>query len=168
MNRIVELVGKGYGLATRVGDALSWLPPTVARLTVGWIFFQSGWGKLHDLNKVTDFFTQLGLPAPAFQAAFTSTTEFVCGSLLLLGLGTRFAAVPLMVTMTVAIRTALWDQVDSLGALFGLAEFLYITLLLGLATMGGGPLSIDRLIERRYAPQAPAPVVARRTSNVAA
>ena len=168
MNRIVELIAKAYGLATRLGDALSWLWPTLARLTVGWIFFQSGWGKLHDLNKVTDFFTQLGLPAPAFQAALTSTTEFVCGSLLLLGLGTRFAAVPLMVTMTVAIRTALWDQVDSLGALFGLAEFLYITLLLGLATMGGGPLSVDRLIERRYAAQAPTPFAARRTSNVVA
>ena len=41
MNRIVELVGKGYGLATRVGDALSWLPPTVARLTVGKAFYRS-------------------------------------------------------------------------------------------------------------------------------
>ena len=48
-----------------------------------------------NLKKVTDYFTQLGLPAPAFQAALTSTTEFVCGSLLLLGLCTRFAAVPL-------------------------------------------------------------------------
>ena len=157
MDRIGTLLTEGYALVKRIGTALNWLPPTVARFAVGWIFFQSGWGKLHDLGKVTDFFTQLGLPAPAFQAAFTSTTEFVCGSLLLMGLGTRVAAVPLIITMIVAIRTALWDQVDSLGALFGLTEFLYIALLLGLATNGAGPLSIDWLLEhltaRRPSPE---------------
>jgi putative oxidoreductase len=160
MNRIGTLLGNGYTLVVRIGAAFSWLPPTVARLAVGWVFFESGWGKLHDLGKVTDFFMQLGLPAPAFQAALTSTTEFVCGSLLLLGLGTRLAAVPLIVTMMVAIRTALWDQVDSLGALFGLAEFLYIALLVGLATNGGGPLSVDWLLEHR-AERRPSPELLR-------
>jgi len=166
MNRIGTLLVEGYALVKRIGTALNWLPPTVARFAVGWIFFQSGWGKLHDLGKVTDFFTQLGLPAPAFQAAFTSTTEFVCGSLLLLGLGTRLAAVPLIITMIVAIRTALWDQVDSLGALFGLAEFLYIALLLGLATNGAGPLSIDWLLEHRAERRPSAELIRGGTSSV--
>src|SRR4029077_6503246 len=148
MNRVSTLIRAVAGLAERVGHTLHWLSPTVARLTVGLIFFQSGWGKLHDLAKVTDYFTELGLPAPAFQATLVSTTEFVCGSLLLAGLATRFAAVPLMITMVVALRTALWDQIDSLGRLFGLAEFLYIALLLWLATFGAGPLSIDYLIDR--------------------
>jgi putative oxidoreductase len=149
MNRIGSLLGNAYALVVRIGTALSWLPPTVARLAVGWVFFQSGWGKLHDLGKVTDFFMELGLPAPGFHAVLTSATEFVCGSLLLVGLGTRLAAAPLIITMIVAIRTALWSQVDSLGALFGLAEFLYIALLLGLATNGAGPLSVDWLLEHR-------------------
>ena len=148
MNRLLNTVTQLWDLAARLGNALSWLPPTVARLTVGWVFFQSGWGKLHDLGKVTDYFTELGLPAPAFQATLASTTEFVCGTLLLAGLATRFAAVPLMITMTVALRTALWSQIDSLDSLFGLAEFLYIALLLWLSTSGAGPLSIDWLIER--------------------
>src|SRR5215510_9574202 len=108
MNRMLGMVTKLWELAARIGNAFSWLPPTVARLTVGLVFFQSGWGKLHDLEKVTNYFTELGLPAPAFQAALASTTEFVCGTLLLVGLATRFAAVPLMITMCVAIRTALW------------------------------------------------------------
>ncbi len=156
MNRMLTMATKLWDLAPRVGNALSWLPPTVARLTVGVVFFQSGWGKLHDLQKVIDYFTELGLPMPAFQATLASTTEFVCGTLLLVGLATRFAAVPLMITMTVALRTALWSQIDSLGSLFGLAEFLYIALLLWLSTSGAGPLSIDWLIEgarnRRPAP----------------
>lgn len=165
MNRLVNMVVSLWKLATRIGNALDWLSPTAARLTVGWVFFQSGWGKLHDLGKVTDYFTQLGLPAPAFQATLTASIEFVCGALLLLGLCTRLAAAPLIVTMVVAIRTALWDQVDSLGSLFGLAEFLYITLLLWLGTAGAGPLSIDRLIERRQAHKASTPFLSGRASR---
>ena len=161
MQRVVVLWSSLERLAERIGAALFWLPPTVARFSVGLIFFQSGWGKLHNLAKVTDYFTELGLPAPAFQATVVSATEFVCGSLLLVGLATRFAAVPLMVTMTVALRTALWSQLDSLGSLFGLAEYLYIALLLFLATSGGGPLSLDWLIGRLFFSQTTTSVAAR-------
>ncbi len=148
MNRIVTFVGTLAGLAERVGNALRWVAPTLARLTVGLVFFQSGWGKLHDLAKVTNYFTDLGLPAPAFQARLVSTSELVCGGLLLVGLATRFATVPLIITMCVAIRTALWDQVDGLGNLVGLTEFAYIALLVFLGTHGAGPLSLDALIAR--------------------
>ena len=134
--------------AERVGGALHWMSPVIARLTVGIVFLQSGWGKLHALDRVTDYFTQLGIPAPAFQARLASTTEFVCGGLLLLGFATRFAAVPLIVTMTVAIRTALWDQVEGLASLVGLTEFAYVALLVWLATDGAGPLSLDALLRR--------------------
>ena len=135
--------------AARIAAAFAWLPPLLARLTVGWIFFQSGWAKLHNLDQVTDYFTQLGLPAPGLQATFASANEFLCGALLLTGLATRYAAVPLIVIMLVALRTALWDQIDSLGSLFGIAEYLYIALLVGIATYGAGPVSVDWLLERR-------------------
>ena len=148
MSRIVTLVTTLTGLAERLGNALHWVSPTVARLTVGLVFFQSGWGKLHDLDKVTDYFTGLGLPAPAFQATFASTAELVCGGLLLVGFATRFAAVPLIVTMCVAIRTALWEQVDGISSLVGLTEFAYIALLVWLGTNGAGPLSLDWLVAR--------------------
>ena len=148
MNRITRLITTLAGLAERIGTSLAWLSPTIARLTVGLVFFQSGWGKLHGLEKVTDYFTELGLPYPAFQATLASSTEFVCGGLLLLGLATRFAVVPLIITMCVAIRTALWDQVEGLGSLVGLLEFAYIALLVWLGTNGAGPLSLDWLIAR--------------------
>jgi len=169
MNRMLGTLARLWDLAARIGNALAWLPPTVARVTVGLIFFQSGWGKLLDLASVTDYFTELGLPAPAFQATLASTTEFVCGSLLLAGLATRFAAVPLMITMAVALRTALWSQIDSFGSLFGLAEFLYATLLLWLSTSGAGPLSLDWLIERyRQHSAPPTTLFATRTSRATA
>jgi putative oxidoreductase len=146
MHRLVGLLEAAAGLAERVGRAMHWLSPTLARLTVGLVFFDSGWAKLHDLQKVTDYFTQLGIPSSAFQARFASSAEFVCGGLLLLGLATRFAAVPLIIVMFVAIRTALWEQVEGLSTLVGLTEFAYVALLVWLATDGAGPLSLDRLI----------------------
>lgn len=152
-------------LSERIADALRWLSPTLARLTVGLVFFQSGWAKLHDLEQVTGYFTQLGIPLPAFQARLASGAELVCGGLLLLGLATRFAVVPLVVTMCVAIATAQWENVDGLGSLVGLLEFAYVALLVWLGTDGPGPLSLDHLLgraARRHAgtPAAPAPRVA--------
>jgi putative oxidoreductase len=160
MNRISAAATSAARLAERIGDALRWLSPTIARLTVGLVFFQSGWGKLHDLEKVTGYFAELGIPNPAFQARFASTTEFVCGGLLLLGLATRFAVVPLIVTMCVAIRTAQWENVDGIGSLVGLLEFSYVALLVWLGTDGPGPLSLDRLIARVARPRAAEPTVA--------
>ena len=168
MNRIGVLLTGLAGLAERIGTALEWLSPAVARLTVGLVFFQSGWGKLHDLEKVTNYFTELGLAAPAFQARLASTSEFVCGGLLLVGFATRFATVPLIVTMCVGIRTALWEQVDGLGSLVGLTEFAYIALLVSLGTHGAGPLSLDRLVARGWqrpvAERAPAVAPSRATT----
>ncbi len=164
MTRIIAPFAALARLAERVGTALRWLSPPVARLTVGLVFFQSGWAKLHDLAQVTDYFTSLGLPNPAFQARLASSAEFICGGLLLLGLATRFAVVPLIITMCVAIRTALWDDVTGLGSLVGLLEFSYLALLVWLGTDGPGPLSLDALIaratgpaENASAPLAPAP-----------
>lgn len=68
------------------------------------------------------------------QAPSASANEFVCGALLLAGLFTRLATIPLMVTMVVAIVTAQRDNVWSLNDLFGLSGYLYIALLVRLAT----------------------------------
>jgi putative oxidoreductase len=132
-----------------VADRLKWLPPTVARLTLGWIFLQSGWGKLHNLPKVVAFFTELGIPAPQIQAPFSAFMEFACGALLLVGLLTRLASLPLIAIMAVAILTAKKGDINELSDLFGFSEYLYIALLLWLAAYGAGPISLDRLFARR-------------------
>ena len=133
-------------LVLRVAHGLRWLPPMLARLVIGWVFLQSGWGKLHSLEKVTAFFTQLGIPAPEFQAKLVACTELVCGALILVGLATRIATIPLMITMAVALMTALKSDIHGLSDLFGVSEFLYIALLAWLGVYGAGPLSLDRII----------------------
>jgi putative oxidoreductase len=127
---------------------LSWLPPTLARIAIGVVFAGTGWGKLHNLPKIASFFADLGIPAPGFSAVLASSAELVCGALVLMGLFTRLAAIPLAVTMVVAIATAKRAEISGLSDLLGFVEFLYIVLLLWLSADGPGPLSADRLLSR--------------------
>jgi putative oxidoreductase len=133
----------------RLVQRLAFIGPTLARLTVGWLFFRTGLGKLENLEKVTDFFTDLHIPAPAFQARLVAVTELVGGAAMLLGLGVRFFAFPLSITMVVAILTAKRPELVSLAALFEFSEWCYLVLFIWLALAGAGPLSLDHLIARR-------------------
>lgn len=127
----------------------AWLPPLVARLTIASVFIESGWGKLHHIDKVIGFFTDLGLPAPAFQAHLVATTEFLGGCLMLAGLCTRFVSVPLGIIMIVALMTANKADIHSFSDLTGKTEYLYLVLLFWLGVNGPGILSLDALIARK-------------------
>jgi len=50
-------------------------------------------------------FAKIGLPSPEFLGSFVGSFEIVCGSLILLGLLTRLASIPLIIIMLVAIAT---------------------------------------------------------------
>jgi putative oxidoreductase len=127
---------------------LAFAPPLFARLVLGVVFVHSGFGKWTHLDQVVKFFAGLGIPFPDLQAPFVASVELGCGALVLVGLGTRLVAVPLMGTMFVALATALANKITGVNALFGLAEFLYIVLLVQLAVGGAGPVSLDRFVAR--------------------
>jgi putative oxidoreductase len=134
----------------RLAGHLGWLAPLFARITVGWVFLLSGWGKLHNLPLVTENFVGWGIPLPQVLAPFVSGVEFFGGLFLLLGLLTRISAGALGVTMIVAIRSAKWAEVDSLETLLGFDEFEYLALFLWLAIAGAGVVSVDHWLERRF------------------
>jgi putative oxidoreductase len=136
----------------RAADRASFLGPTLARLTVGLVFIGTGWGKLHSLGDVTDFFASLHIPAPGFNARLAAATEFFGGVAVLIGLGTRLAALPLGFTMVVAILTAKRGDITGLTALVGFEEWSYLVFFIWLALAGAGPISLDALIRRRRAP----------------
>lgn len=138
LSRLLDLAG-----------LFAWLPPLLARLTVGWVFVESGWGKLHHLDKVQAYFESLGIPAASLQAPFVASIEFGGGLLLLAGLATRLASLPLIGVMAVAIMTAKKDELTGFSALTGFTEFLYIVLLAWLVVQGAGLLSIDALLGRK-------------------
>jgi putative oxidoreductase len=133
----------------QVAAYLSWLAPLFARITVGWVFLWSGWGKLHNLPQVTENFISWGIPFPHVLTPFVSGVEFFGGLFLLLGFLTRISAGALSITMIVAIRAAKWAEVNSLETLLGFDEFEYLALFLWLAIAGAGPLSVDAWFERR-------------------
>ena len=134
----------------RTANALSWVPQTLARLALGWIFVQSGWGKLHNLESVIEYFGSLGIPAPHLQAPFVAGVELVGGLLVLGGLFTRFVSVPLAITMVVALLTAKRADIASAGDLFGSVEFLYLLGFGYLAAFGAGLISLDEILVRRF------------------
>jgi putative oxidoreductase len=141
----------------RVALDLLWLAPLFARITVGWVFLLSGWGKLQNLPAVTENFVGWGIPLPGILAPFVSGVEFVGGLFLLLGLFSRISAGALGITMIVAIASAKWQEVDSLESLLGFDEFEYLALFLWIAIAGPGAISLDRLLQRRFPPAAGAP-----------
>jgi putative oxidoreductase len=113
------------------------------------MFISAGWAKLANLERVIGYFQSLGIPAPELLGPFVAATELSCGVLLVLGAATRFASVPLIITMCVAIRTAIWDELDGAIDLFGRVEWLVIALLLWLVIGGAGALSVDAFLARR-------------------
>ena len=152
---VVSLLGILRDRGLLAARRLDFLAPLVGRITLGVLFVSTGWGKVHSLAKVTAFFTDLGIPAPGINAHFVSFLELIGGALLVVGLGSRLVALPLMGSMAVAILTAQRDQVHGLPDLFGLVEWTYFALLLWVAIAGPGRISLDHLLTRRAAPRTP-------------
>jgi uncharacterized membrane protein YphA (DoxX/SURF4 family) len=133
-------------------------PASIAlvRLSVGAVFLSEGVQKLlfpGDPDRGAARFARIGIPWPEFSATFVAGFEIVCGTLILAGLLTRIAAIPLITIMLVAIGTTkvpillqrgFWDMAHAartdlamlLGALF-------------LMLVGAGRLSLDHRIAER-------------------
>lgn len=124
------------------------------RLYWGWQLAQSGWGKLHHLDRVTDFFTTLNLPQPHLTAICISSLELVGGILFALGLGTRVISLILFVNMTVAYWAAEKDaflQVLSDPDKFtGAAAYTFWFATLIVLVFGPGFWAVDTLLAKRF------------------
>jgi len=141
-----SFVSNAQSRALNLARRLAWLGPLVARITLGVLFMSTGWGKVHNLAKVTAYFSELGIPFPGLQAPMVSFIELIGGALLVVGLASRIAAAPLIGSMTVAILTAQRENVHGLPDLFGLVEWTYLALLLWVALAGPGKVSLDHAL----------------------
>src|SRR6201991_233564 len=96
-------------LYSKFGSLFSYLQSPfllAVRLYWGWQLIESGWGKLHHLDKVTEFFGSLNLPMPAETALAISSLEFFGGIFLAIGLLSRLTALVLTINMVMAYVTA--------------------------------------------------------------
>jgi len=89
--------------------------PIFIRIAVGLIFFTQGILKYTDPHMGIERFTRIGFPHPAFTAHFVGTFEVVCGFLVLFGLVTRLAAIPLLIIICTAIVTTKIPELTRAG-----------------------------------------------------
>ena len=110
----MNLLAKGADGYARGLDALRPLdgvPPLLLRLVLAPVMLQAGWNKLIAFDSTVRWFgTSLGMPLPEVMAALATGAELLGGAALLLGVATRLACVPLMVTMLVAALTVHWQN----------------------------------------------------------
>ena len=78
----------------------------LVRLLAGAVFLSEGIQKfIFPMEQGVGRFVKIGIPAPTFFGPFVGIVEIVCGALLILGLFTRLASVPLIIDMLVAVAT---------------------------------------------------------------
>jgi putative oxidoreductase len=131
----------------------------LVRLFLGYFFLESGLGKVRHLGTFVERFQEWGIPFPPVSAAVSAYTELIGGALLVVGLLTRLASIPLFINMLVATLTVKLKKVAGLDDFVELDEPLYALSFLWLFISGPGPLSLDalatRLLRRRVARTAP-------------
>jgi len=134
-------------------DSHNWAERTakallLIRILVGWVFVSEGIQKfLFPAQLGVGRFEKIGIPSPHFMAPFVGTVEIVCGTLLLVGLFTRLATVPLLAVILVAITTTKIPMIAKSGMWSILhearADFSMLLGLVFLLITGAGTLSVD-------------------------
>jgi putative oxidoreductase len=129
------------------------------RLYWGWQFAEDGWGKLTHLDRVTQFFTTLGLPAPGMTAMMVGLVEFAGGILLAVGVGSRLVSLVLFVNMTMAFLSVPDDRTNFTHILskpedfYGASPYTYWFAALLILILGPGRFALDSLFAGRFLPR---------------
>jgi putative oxidoreductase len=123
------------------------------RLIVGGVLLSEGVQKfLFPEALGVDRFTKIGIPAPEVMAPFVGVFEIGCGALILLGLLTRLAAIPMIIDMLVAISTTkvpillksgFWSMAHEART-----DYAMLLGLIFLLVVGAGAWSFDARLDR--------------------
>jgi putative oxidoreductase len=150
MNNLLMRLRQLYG---RFFDLVSYLQSPfllLVRLYWGWQLIESGWGKLHHLDKVTEFFGSLNLPMPAETALAISSLEFFGGIFLAIGLLSRLTALVLTINMVMAYVTADREALLSIFSdpdkFYAAAPYTFLIASLVILIFGPGKIAVDSLI----------------------
>jgi putative oxidoreductase len=124
------------------------------RLYWGYQLIQSGWGKLHHLDKVTEFFTSLNLPMPAQTAVAISCLEFFGGVFLAIGLLSRLTSLALTINLIVAYitadREALFSIFSDPDKFYAAAPYTFLVASVIVLLFGPGKFAVDTLLNRWF------------------
>jgi putative oxidoreductase len=162
MNNLLTRFRQLYG---QFFDVVSYLHSPfllLVRLYWGWQLIESGWGKLHHLDKVTEFFGNLNLPMPAQTAVAISSLEFFGGIFLAIGLLSRLTALVLTINMLMAYvtadREALFSIFSDPDKFYAAAPYTFLIASSLILIFGPGKIAVDSLIKvPTGAPERPRP-----------
>ena len=131
-------------VAARQNEVLALL-----RLSLGVIYIQAGLGKFVNFEKTVGFFISIGIPFPEINVVFSAGIELIAGVCILIGLMTRLVSLPLAFVMVIAIITGHRADIHSFSDLFALNAWIYLVILLLLATIGSGKWSLDHFLLKK-------------------
>jgi putative oxidoreductase len=125
------------------------------RILVGAVFLSEGIQKFLFAGELgAGRFAKIGIPNPEFFGPFVGAFEIACGSLVLLGLFTRLALLPLLIIISVAILTTKLATLPEKGfwvtAHEGRTDFSMFLSILYLLAVGAGAWSIDARLMRNF------------------
>ena len=151
--KLIYRLAAWYAAFCKIAEKLCSPLLLAVRLYWGWQFVQTGWGKLHNQARITDFFTSLNIPFPALNAHFVSGLEFFGGILLILGLASRSIAFLLTGSMFVAYwtadREALFSIFSNPGKFYGADPYTFLFAAVMILAFGPGLFSLDALIAKK-------------------
>ena len=135
-------MASGSGFRTGLGLFL-------LRLMVGWVFLSEGLQKFLFPGALgAGRFAKIGIPLPHFTAPFVGLIEILCGAMLIFGIATLYAVIPLLIDIGVALATTKWPLVHKDGwwaAMHeGRTDFCMLLGLIAIACLGAGRWSFDR------------------------
>ncbi len=137
-----------------VGNALHSPLLLAIRLIWGWLFFETGLGKVQNIAPIISYFQTLGLPFPDITAHFVGWLELIGGIFLFFGFASRLICIPLMCSMSVAFITAhriVVEMFFSDTESFVMQDtFTYLFAAILIFVFGPGYISLDALIKRIF------------------
>jgi len=138
------------------------LAPLFIRVAAGAILMYHGYDKCitNDIQKFVDFTSSFGLPYNDILAQVAAWGELIGGGMLILGLGTRLAALVNAGTMVVALWKVHLGS-DIIAGLQNLKEYEFplalLSICLALIFTGGGALSVDSFVSGKKHSSPPGP-----------
>jgi putative oxidoreductase len=152
MTKVMAQIQTVYALFVKAASSLQSPLLLIVRLYWGWQLSQNGWGKLHNLPHVTEFFGSLGLPAPGPTALFVSIVEFAGGILIALGLLSRVTCLAITIDMIMAYamadREALFSVFSEPGKFYNADPYTFLFTAMLVLIFGPGRLSLDAIVEQ--------------------
>ena len=129
-------------LSTKVSDKQLNIALLILRATVGVLMAHHGYGKITHFNEYSEKFMDFLYLGPKISLALVIFAEFFCSLLLIAGLFTRFAIIPLVIAMGIAAFKAHGGDVFGDGEM----AFLYFAIYVALWLKGAGEYSADKYL----------------------